>query len=138
MMFGLSGFRLYIGFGMILTIVLLGAANAVLWSRVEAKAAEIASLAQQRDLAADDAARWRRAAEQRQNVIDRQAQTLRRLESDGQAARAIADAATDKAEQRIAALEARISKLKEAAHARLDDVRPLGPIVRDALPSLQR
>jgi hypothetical protein len=137
MIFGLSGLRLYIGLGMILAIVVLAATSAVLWSRIGAKEAEIVSLTQQLDVAAADAARWQAAAEQRQGVIDRQALTLRRLESDGQAARAIAAANSDKAEQRIATLEAKISQLKEAAHARPEDVRRLGPIVRSALPSLQ-
>ncbi|WP_395017699.1 hypothetical protein [Dongia sp.] len=136
-MFGLSSIRLYVFLGMVLAIVLLGATSAVLWSRLGAKQAVIVSLTQQRDLAAGDAARWQGAAAQRQGVIDKQTQALRRLESDGQAARAIAAANTEKAEQRIAALEARISHLKETAHARPDDVRPLGPIVRDALPGLQ-
>jgi hypothetical protein len=137
MIFSLSGLRLYIGLGMILAIVVLAATSAVLWSRIGAKEAEIVSLTQQLDVAAADAARWQAAAEQRQGVIDRQALTLRRLESDGQAARAIAAANSDKAEQRIATLEAKISQLKEAAHARPEDVRRLGPIVRSALPSLQ-
>ena len=137
MIFGLSSLRLYIGLGMILAIVVLAATSAALWSRVGAKEAEIVSLTQQLDVAAADAARWQAAAEQRQGVIDRQALTLRRLESDGQAARAIAAANSDKAEQRIATLEAKISQLKEAAHARPEDVRRLGPIVRSALPSLQ-
>lgn len=137
-MFGFSSLRLYIGLGMILAIVMLGAASAALWSRIAAKQAAIESLTQQLDLATGDATRWQSAAEQRQGVIDRQALTLRRLESDGQAAGAIAEANSDKAEQRIAALEAKISQLKEAAHARPDDVRRLGPIVRSALPSLQQ
>jgi hypothetical protein len=137
MMFGLSGLKLAIGLGMIFALILLGATSAILWSRLEAKEAAITSLAQQRDLAAGDAVRWQRAAEERQSVIDRQAVSLRRLESDGQAARTIADATADKAKQRIVALEASISKLKEAAHARPDDVRLLGPVVRDALTSLQ-
>ena len=84
------------------------------------------------------AARWQRAAEARQGVIERQAQALRRLESDGLAARAIADANADRAAQRIAALEASLSHLKETARARPDDVRLLGPIVRDALHGLQQ
>lgn len=129
--------RLYIALGMILAIVLLGATAAVLWSRLAAKDATIESLSQQLSVAAGDAARWRQAAEQRQGVIERQALTLRRLESDGQAARAIAEANAGKAEQRIAALEAKISQLKEAADARPEDVRLLGPIVRDALPGLR-
>jgi hypothetical protein len=136
-MFGLSSLKLTVFLGMIAAIVVLGATSAVLWSRIEAKEAEIVSLTGQRDLAAADADRWLHAAEQRQGIIDRQALTLRRLESDGQAARAIAAATTDKAASRIAALEATILKLKEAAHARPDDVRLLGPVVRDALPSLQ-
>ena len=134
---GLYGIKLYVFLGMVLTIVVLGATSAVLWSRLDAKNATITSLTEQRDLAADDAARWQTAAEQRQGVIDRQAVTLRRLESDGTAARAIADQQQDRAQQKIAALEARISTLKEAAHARPEDVRQLGPIVRDALGSLQ-
>jgi hypothetical protein len=134
---GLSGARLYIGLGMILAIVLLGATSAVLWSRIAAKQAAIESLAQQLDVAAGDVQRWQSAAAERQAVIDRQALTLRRLENDGQAARAIAAANGTKAEQRIAALETKLSQLKEAAHAKPDDVRRLGPIVRDALPSLQ-
>jgi len=136
-MFGFSGLRLYVTLGMLLAIIMLGATVAVLWSRVDAKQAAVTSLTQQRDLAAADAARWQGAAEQRQGVIDRQAQSLRRLESDGQAARAIADANAGQAEQRIASLEAQISKLKEAAHARPEDVRDLGPIVRDALGGLR-
>jgi hypothetical protein len=134
-MFG--GLRLYVALGMILAIVVLGATNAVLWSRLAAKEAAIESLSQQVSVSAADAERWQGAAEERQGVIDRQAATLRRLESDGQAARAIAVANLAKAEQRIATLEAKISKLKETAHARPEDVRLLGPIVRDALPSLQ-
>jgi hypothetical protein len=136
-MFGLSSLRLYVGLGMILAIVMLGATSAVLWSRLAAKEAAITSLTQQRDVAAADAVRWQSAAEQRQGVIDRQALTLRRLESDGQAARAIAAANAGKAEQRIAVLETRLSQMKEAAHARPEDVRLLGPIVRDALTSLR-
>ena len=136
-MLGLSGLRLYVGLAMILAIVVLGATSAVLWSRIAAKEAEIVSLTQQLSVAAGDAARWQEAAEERQGVIDRQALTLRRLESDGQAARRVAEANTAKAEQRIAALETRISQLKELAHARPEDVRLLGPIVRDALPSLR-
>jgi hypothetical protein len=136
-MFGLSGLRLYVGLAMVFAIVLLGAANAILRSRLEAKEAAIVSLTEQRDLAAADALRWRQGAEQRQGVIDRQALTLRRLENDGQAARVIAAAAADQSAQRIATLEAKLSKLKEAAHARPEDVRLLGPVVRDALASLQ-
>jgi len=136
-MLGLSSLKLAIFLGMILAIVGLGATSAVLWSRIEAKEAEIASLAEQRNLAAADAARWQAAAEQRQGIIDRQALTLRRLESDGTAARAIAEATTAEAERRIAALEIKLSKLKDAVHAQPDDVRLLGPIVRDALPSLR-
>jgi len=137
MMLGLSGLKLCISLGIILALVLLGATSAILWSRLEAKEAAITSLTQQRDLAAGDVARWQKAAEERGGIIERQAFLLRRLESDGQAARLVADAATDKAEQRIVALEAKLSKLKEAAHARPDDVRLLGPVVRDALTSLQ-
>jgi len=136
-MFGLSGLRLYIGLGMVLALVVLGATSAVLRSRIAAKEAAIVSLTQQLGVAAGDAQRWQIAAEQRQGVIDRQALILRRLESDGQAARAIAAGNAGKAEQRIAALEARISQLKETAHARPEDVRLLGPVVRDALSSLR-
>ena len=50
---------------------------------------------------------------------------------------AIAAANADKAEQHIAALEQKISQLRENAHARPQDVRDLGPIVRDALTGLQ-
>ena len=134
-MFGLSGLRLYVGLGMILAIVMLAATSAVLWSRIAAKDAEIVSLTRQLSVAAGDAVRWQGAAEQRQGVVDRQALTLRRLESDGRAARVVAEANTEKAEQRIAALEAKLSQLKEAAHARPEDVRLLGPIVRSALQS---
>jgi hypothetical protein len=136
-MFGLAGLKLTIGLGMVLSIVVLGATAMVLWSRLDAKDAAIISLTQQLSVAAADAVRWQSAAVERQGVIDRQAATLRRLESDGAAARAIADANSAKAEQRIVALEARISQLKEAAHARPEDVRLLGPIVRDALGSLR-
>jgi len=118
-------------------IVALLTTSVVLWSRLEAKDAKIASLTQQLEVAAADAVRWQAAADQRQGIIDRQAATLRRLESDGQAARRIAAANADKAAERIAALEVRISQLKETAHARPQDVRLLGPLVRDALPSLQ-
>jgi hypothetical protein len=135
MILGLSGLKLYVALGMVLALVLLGATSAVLWSRLEAKEAAIVSLTQQRDIAAADALRWQRAAAEREGVIDRQALSLRRLESDGQAARVLADATTDQAAQRIAALEAKLSKLKEVAHARPDDVRLLGPVVRDALQS---
>src|SRR6185369_10564637 len=92
-------------------------------------------LTDQLGVASADVKRWQQSAEQRQGVIDRQALTLRRLESDGQAARALAAANTDKAEQRITALEAKLTQWKEAAHARPDDVRPLGPLVRSALQS---
>jgi hypothetical protein len=136
-MFGLAGLKLYIGLGMLLLIVILGATSAVLWSRLDAKDAEITSLTDQREVAAADAKRWERAADQRQGVIERQASSLRRLESDGAAARMIADQQQDQAQQKIAALEVKVSKLKEAAHARPEDVRQLGPIVRDALSSLR-
>jgi chromosome segregation ATPase len=134
-MFGLAGLKLYIGLGMVLALVLLGAADAVLHARIAAKEAEIAGLTDQLGLASADVKRWQQSAEQRQGVIDRQSLTLRRLESDGQAARALAAANTDKATQRIAALEAKLAHLKEAAHANPNDVRPLGPIVRNALQS---
>jgi len=132
---GLTNLKLAIAGGMVLLIVILGATSAVLWSRLDAKDAQITSLREQLDVAAGDARRWETAAEERQGIIDRQALTLRRLESDGQAARAIADQQHDQAQQRIAALEAKVSNLKEAAHARPEDVRGLGPIVRDALQS---
>ena len=135
-MFGLAGLKLYVGLGLVLALVLLGAANAVLHARIATKEAEIAGLTDQLGVASADVKRWQQSAEQRQGVIDRQALTLRRLESDGAAARIIAVANTDKATQRIAALEAQLSQLKEAAHARPEDVRALGPIVRSALPSL--
>ena len=135
-MLGLSGLKLTIGLGLVLALVLLGAANAILHARIAAKQAEIAGLTDQLGVAAADVKRWQQSAEQRQGVIDRQALTLRRLESDGQAARVLAAANTDKATQRITALEATLAHLKEAAHAKPDDVRPLGPIVRSALPSL--
>jgi hypothetical protein len=134
-MFGPTNLKLAIAGGMLLAIVVLGATSAVLWSRLDAKDAEITSLAQQLSIAAADAVRWQDAAAERQGVIDRQALQLRRLESDGAAARAIADRNADQAQQKIAALEARLSKLKEAAHARPQDVRQLGPLVRDALQS---
>jgi hypothetical protein len=129
------GLRLYIGLGMILAIVVLGASSAILWSRLAAKEAAIVSLTQQRALAAGDARRWQNAAQERQRIIDRQALALRRLESDGQAARTIAEANAEKTAARIAALETRIAQLKEAAHERPEDVRELGPLVRDALQS---
>jgi len=134
-MFGLTGLKLYAALGLVLALVLLGAANAVLHARIAAKEAEIAGLTDQLGVAAADAKRWQQSAEQRQGVIDRQALTLRRLESDGQAARAVAAANIDKAAQRVAALEAKLTQWKEAAHARPDDVRPLGPLVRSALQS---
>jgi hypothetical protein len=134
-MLGLSGLRLYISLGMILAIVLLGATSAVLWSRLAAKQAAIESLTQQRDLASGDAQRWHQASGERQAIIDRQALALRRLESDGAAARAIADTTMTQAQAKIATLEKQIGTLKENAHARPQDVRPLGPIVRDALHS---
>jgi hypothetical protein len=136
-MLGLSGLKLYVGLGMVLAIIVLGAASAVLWSRLDAKDAKIAGLAQQLELAAGDAQRWQKAMLERQGVIDRQAAALRRLESDGAAARAIADEQAGQAQAKIAQLEAKLQTLKEAAHARPQDVRALGPIVRDALPSLR-
>lgn len=136
-MFGLSGLRLYVGLAMVSAIVVFAAACAVLWSRLDAKQAAITSLTQQRDLAAADAARWQTATVERQAIIDRQALTLRRLESDGQAARAIAEANSAQAAQRIATLESTLAQWKEAAHAKPEDVRLLGPIVRDALPGLR-
>jgi hypothetical protein len=135
MLFGLSGLKLYTALGAVLLIVALGATTAVLSSRLDAKVAEIASLTALLDLARGDAARWEQAADQRQGIIDRQAASLRRMESDGAAARAIADRQQDQAQQEIAALEARVSQWKEAANARPEDVRQLGPIVRDALQS---
>jgi multidrug resistance efflux pump len=134
-MFGLTNLKLAIAGGMVLLIVILGATSAVLWSRLDAKDAQITTLRQQLGMAAADAQRWETAVEGRQRIIDRQALTLRRLESDGQAARAIAAQQRDQAQQRIEALEAKVSKLKEAARARPEDVRDLGPIVRDALQS---
>ena len=135
-MFGLAGLKLYVGLGLLLALVLFGATNAVLHARITAKEAEIAGLTDQLGVASADAKRWQQSAEQRQGVIDRQAASLRRLEADGQAARVLAAANTNKAMQRISALEAKLTQLKEAAHARPEDVRPLGPIVRSALPSL--
>lgn len=134
-MLGLTNLKMAIAGGMVLLIVILGATSAVLWAQLDAKDAQITSLVQQLGMAAADAKRWETAAGARQGIIDRQALTLRRLESDGQAARAIAVQQQDQAQQRIAALEAKVSKLKEAAHARPEDVRDLGPIVRDALQS---
>jgi hypothetical protein len=121
---------------MVLALVLLGAADAVLHARIAVKEAEIAGLTDQLGVASADVKRWQQSAEQRQGVIDRQAASLRRLEADGEAARLLATANTDKAAQRIAALEAKLTQWKEAAHARPEDVRPLGPIVRSALSSL--
>jgi hypothetical protein len=136
-MLGFSGLKLYIALGMVAAIIVLGATSAVLWSRLDAKDAEITSLGQQLELAAGDAARWQDAAAQKQGVVDRQALELRRLQSDGAAARAIADQVEGQRLAKIDALETQVQKLKEKAHERPEDVRLLGPIVRDALPSLQ-
>jgi len=129
--------RLYIAGGLILAIVLLGATCLVLRARIAAQDSEIVSLTEQRQMAAADARRWQDAALQRQAIIDRQALALRRLESDGRAARSLAVANADQAARKIAALETRLSQIKEAAHAKPEDVRPLGPIVRDALRGLR-
>lgn len=128
--------RLYIGIGLVLAIVVLGATCLVLRAQIAAQDSEIVSLTEQRAMAAGDAARWQAAALERQAIVDRQALALRRLESDGQAARALAAATADHAAQAIAALETRLSQIKEAAHAKPEDVRALGPIVRDALRGL--
>ncbi len=129
--------RLYIAGGLVLVIVLLGATCLVLRARIAAQDSEIVSLTEQRQMATADATRWQDAALQRQAIVDRQALALRRLESDGQAARSLAVANADQTARKIAALETRLSQIKEAAHAKPEDVRALGPIVRDALRGLR-
>jgi hypothetical protein len=129
----LSGARLYIAIGALVAIVVLLATNAVLWSRLGERDAKIASLGDQLSVAAGDAQRWQASAEKLGLVIQRQQATIHQLQSDGAAARAIADRQLDLAQQRLATYSDQLAKMKEAAHDRPDDVRPLGPIVLDAL-----
>jgi TolA-binding protein len=134
---GLSGAKLYIFLGMILAIVMLASADAVLWSRLDVKDARITSLEDQLKLAAGDVVRWQTSANQNLQVVRRQAEQLRRLESDGSVAQAVSEQKQDRAQQRITTLEAQVLALKGKAREHPEDVRDLGPIVRDALPSLR-
>ena len=136
-MFGLSTLRTWVFFGMVLAIVVLASADAVLWANLGGKDARIASLEDQKKLAAGDVVRWQTSANQNLEVVRRQAEQLRRLESDGAAARTIAEQNRTKAKQRLDKLEAQVSTMKEKAREHPDQVRALGPIVRDALPGLR-
>jgi TolA-binding protein len=137
-MFGLAGIKLYIFLGLVLALVLMTSANAVLWANLGKKGAEITSLTDQLSVAKGDVARLEADAITSRGIITRQSNQLRQLESDGAAARTIAAMNMDVAQAKIAALETRNANLMEAARARPQDVRPLGPIVLDALRSLRK
>ncbi len=118
-------------------VAVAGVVIVVLWSRLEAKDAQITSLTEQLGMAAADVGRWQDKAAERKGIIDRQAATIRRLESDGETARALAAEKAERDRERITTLQQQLSRWKDAAHARPEDVRELGSVVRDALPSLQ-
>jgi hypothetical protein len=124
--------------------IILGAA--LLWSRHElstvtierdAAQSQIDAAEKSQKLAEGDVVRWETAANQNLQVIRRQHDQLTRLESDGASARAIADQKQASDRQKIDQLQAQLSTWKEKAREHPDQVRDLGSIVRDALPSLR-
>lgn len=137
-MIGLSGIKLYIFLGLVLAVVVLSAADAVLWANLGKKDAEIVSLTDQLQVAKGDVTRLEGDAVTSRGIITRQGNQLRQLESDAAGARTIARMNQDVAQAKISALEVRNRKLKEAARARPEDVRQLGPVVLDALRSMRK
>lgn len=137
-MFGLSTVRLTVFFGLVLAVVVLASADAVLWSHLGAKDSKIEDLGNQLKVAAGDVVRWETAANQDQQVIRRQAEQIRRLESDGAAAAVIAAHQLADSTRRQARLQTQLDDVRRQAHDHPEDVRDLGPIVRGALGGLRR
>jgi len=99
---------------------------------IESLAGQLTAMTDQRDVAAGDARRWEAFGNTAAAAV-----TARNAEIDAQRADMIRtelllEQATSAAEAEAADLNARIRALKERADANPDQVRPLGPIARDA------
>jgi len=80
-------------------------------------------------LARADAARWQAAAAQRDQALALQTAAIERLRFDAARAESAAHKASIQSRAAAVAASLRIRELEEEAHARPEDVRPLGPIV---------
>jgi len=92
---------------------------------------------QSRDMAAADAQRWMAASEARSRVIEARNAEIEAQRADLIATEMLLDQANEAADREAADLKAKIRTLKEKADANPDQVRPLGPIARDAAKLLQ-
>lgn len=120
------------GLGLALGVVI--AVGAWKWQEREivSLTGQLTAMTDQRDLAANDARRWEAFGETARVAVD-----LRNAEVDAQradlaATELLLEQATAAAERESATLNAQIKAMKDKAHANPDQVRPLGPIARDA------
>lgn len=115
--------------------------GAALWvqsARIGAARSALESAQHDRDVARADAKRWMGSVDQMQRVIADQATQLTRQAADMRKAQQIADEAAQNQAQEISKLGMQLDSLKARAHAHPDQVRVLGPLVRDVLIGLRR
>lgn len=94
---------------------------------------QLAAMTTLHDMATQDAARWHQAAEERRAIIDQRNAEVEAAKADLKQAEAILETVDMAARAEAEDLNAEIRKWKERARANPQDVRPLGPIARDAV-----
>ena len=112
--------------GLVVTILLQHANN-------RAIKADLRSAQQALDLITQDRDRQAAAVKQLSDINQDQALQLTRLQVDADKAAIVAQQVEQDRQAQLAKLKSDLTSLKEKARANPDQVRPLGPIVRDAL-----
>lgn len=101
--------------------------------RLDAARARRDAAVQALDLMTQDRDRQAAAVKQLSDINQDRALQLTRLRVDADKAAIVAQQVEQNRQQELAKLKSDLSSLKEKARANPDQVRPLGPIVRDAL-----
>lgn len=94
---------------------------------------QLAAMTTMHDMAQQDARRWHQAAEDRRVIIEQRNAEIEAARADLKSAEAILVTADMVAKAEAEDLNAEIRKWKERARANPQDVRPIGPIARDAI-----
>ena len=116
-----------------LVIAGLAAYILILRSDVRAANAEVREKANSLRLMTEDRDRQVIAVKQLSDINQDQALQLTRLQVDADKAAIVAEQVEQDRQTELAKLRTDLASLKEKARANPDQVRPLGPIVRDAL-----
>ena len=116
----------------------LGSALWVQTARLTSTQVQLEESKKARNLADQDAHRWKNAADQRDGIIADQAKQLTEMKADRDAAQIIAEQTEAQRLQQVTDLEKSLAAVKEKARANPDQVRPYGPIASDVIDRMCR